>query len=994
MAKKRTNNEGIPQWVRDLYREDIERVARGERPMYFGSLSDAPIGNIYPEFDVMTGMRGRSAGTKIRSGITMEDINKGIGKAIRDFGNTLGPFGPVWRGLYDMASRVPDKGLAGLTYGPLGFLNREENRRRIANGDYPIGYVHPIYMLWNPEKYGTAWDKRTDEEVRQWEIEHGTRPAAEVELPNVDVYPRDSMDDGGDIAASFLLPNVDVYPQDRFGDIARSQGIETARAWRDVRNAVSEGRNEFMNDPRTQIVTSLLPIPAGVEGADVVLPYLQRFGNRFRSLMAGLSLRGNPSSQSITEKIAETAVQREFKRRPDLVFRPNERPTVVNVKEVDGKWQRLVEETDLPDFIDDKNLVDITDGFYAYKNPKSRKGLVKNGKKIDHVSVVYPRVDEDGNVWLKVEGKNYNIGRYESYNPERKYVHMDYSSTGKNDKSKAHFDENGRFMPGKSDNESDYIWWEENAPFYNISDRIIEINADGVPAKNARAITGFGNSTSVITDGMDLRSMNPNILEMEPTTGYFSRVRLKKKGGRVYEWTDKDERDFQDWYARVSEHKGLNPDPDDGNQYYDYRTFWKENPDGMADKMLTDDADAYFTDRYKLPGHPTFSNESMYSNDETPGGSWEIHEGKWYFSPSDYTRTYLDRTLNYLAGDKENGIYLDGEYRLVPRMDGGGQVKVRGLSATIDTGARPIYTGDNYVYDPRQDYENSEAAEMERLRDIYDYLRNNKKHKFSEVQALAITANIAAESRGKIDALGKAGDFGLQQWLGARKKELQKRYGKRPTMEQQLDYLIDEYSGNVSGLGWNFVNRGRYYGSDNAGNEYNYYMYSKNDFDNATSYLDATVAWNQGFGRPLGSTLRNDARLGYARKLAEAWGIEDGEYQGYSYGMRKDDGSYEHEIEMTPPPVVKPVQTPVGRVDSWRERNGDAFVSSMLANAGATREMVEGMKADIAADEESKREMARQQAEVDRENLKKQIAMSLISGISLNILGMARSGQS
>ena len=992
MAKKeRNSNPEVERLLRDLYREDVERVSRGESAVYFGHLNDKPLIDEHPEFDWLTRtvpIPVRRPTTRLsliddavdlyertsRTGATLPEINKRVGEFIRGLGDRMpGAIGSAWRGIFDFSQHSPDKGVAGSAFLPMSVIQREENARREANGEYPLGYVSAVDFIWPMEKYGTPWDKRTPDEVRQWEIEHGTRNAAEVELPNVDVYPRDRM----------------------------------------------------------------------------------------------------------------------------------------------------------------------------------------------------PR------------------------------------------------------------------------------------------------------------------------------------------GGFVGNWSDKDEADFRDWYARVSEYKGLNPDPDDGNQYYDYRTFWKENPDGMADKMLTDDADAHFTDRYKLPGHPTFSNESMYSNDETPGGSWERKDGKWYFTPSDYTRTYLDRTLYYLAGDKDNGIYIDGEYRMVPKKDDGGNVssytvksgdtlsgiaeslgisvdslmsanpdisspdkinvgqkinvpgvykfpwilgadknfynpdnwynsinpglntdvwtalrkgpgilarltvngkrndfateheenlwwaylhnetgdlkktdvrfegdgeddadyvslpdlqrrliqsvadtaymkkvydekygqsypnintyrnivgsakddlrvaraimdnpgewilvneghspyrlkvesekkdsegkakeafyftglgglknflvrwnpkdrtldvkddydfktdgivegllpvrprplrirdrlkipkegsyisrhpeymgefgyqdkynladggpvKVNGFSARIETGVRPVSVSGNYVEDPRRD-SNSDVSEMERLRDIYDYLRNNGKHKFNEIQALAITANIAAESKGRIDALGKAGDFGLQQWLGVRKNELQRRYGKNPSMEQQLDYLIDEYLGSVNGLGWNFTNRGNFYGSDSNGNKYNYYMYSKKEFDDATSYLDATVAWNQGFGRPLGSTLRNNDRRDIAKRLAEAWGVDDGEYKGYIYGMMGDDGQYEYDPERTQPPIETVVPSQGNnRVDSWWDKNGDDFMRSVLSQAGATRDMMKEMMARAEADEASKREIAKRQAEAERDNLRKQVAMSLVQGMRLDIPGMAR----
>ena len=64
---------------------------------------------------------------------------------------------------------------------------------------------------------------------------------------------------------------------------------------------------------------------------------------------------------------------------------------------------------------------------------------------------------------------------------------------------------------------------------------------------------------------------------------------------------------------------------------------------------------------------------------------------------------------------------------------------------------------------------------------------------------------------------------------------------------------------------------------------------------------------------------------------------------------------------------------------------------SVLSQAGATRDMMKEMMARAEADEASKREIAKRQAEADRDNLRKQVAMSLVQGMRLDIPGMARS---
>ena len=68
------------------------------------------------------------------------------------------------------------------------------------------------------------------------------------------------------VEATFGLPEVNIYPQNEFGDIARSQGITTARNWRTVKEGTTKGINDFYNDPRTQLVMAGLPMPSIIDG--------------------------------------------------------------------------------------------------------------------------------------------------------------------------------------------------------------------------------------------------------------------------------------------------------------------------------------------------------------------------------------------------------------------------------------------------------------------------------------------------------------------------------------------------------------------------------------------------------------------------------------------------------------------------------------------------------------------------------------------------------
>ena len=45
---KKNKPEEIPSWIKDLYKEDLNRVVNGERPMYFRGMDDSPLRNVVP----------------------------------------------------------------------------------------------------------------------------------------------------------------------------------------------------------------------------------------------------------------------------------------------------------------------------------------------------------------------------------------------------------------------------------------------------------------------------------------------------------------------------------------------------------------------------------------------------------------------------------------------------------------------------------------------------------------------------------------------------------------------------------------------------------------------------------------------------------------------------------------------------------------------------------------------------------------------------------
>lgn len=294
------------------------------------------------------------------------------------------------------------------------------------------------------------------------------------------------------------------------------------------------------------------------------------------------------------------------------------------------------------------------------------------------------------------------------------------------------------------------------------------------------------------------------------------------------------------------------------------------------------------------------------------------------------------------------------------------------------------YGEGKYVVDPGR----SDNNKMVVYDEIWDYLTEKKG--IPQTQAVGILANIAAESGGDTEALGAAGDFGIQQWLGPRNKELQRRYGKKPTLTQQLDYLVDEYQGRVPGLGWNYMNQGKFFDKDAQGNVYNYYMYSKADFDNATNYKDATVAWNQGYGRPLGSTLRNEKRFEFADTFSNRYGVPENEPMRYEFGQR-DSGTGDGGQQPIPETVAPADPSLASRssMDSWWEKEGQDLLYKMLAQSGANKKAIEDIANNIKNDPQSEAQIAEAER-MRKEQAKRQLVLNMIPGLMLNIKGMSR----
>lgn len=384
-----------------------------------------------------------------------------------------------------------------------------------------------------------------------------------------------------------------------------------------------------------------------------------------------------------------------------------------------------------------------------------------------------------------------------------------------------------------------------------------------------------------------------------------------------------------------------------------------------------------------------FGNFTIYRRPDGRLGVYDVYD--FYSDDQEFPVNIATKTLDAI-GNKfdERGSFKDYS----PLPESGKEALVRNAimsknklenkedGGPVDTGRD--YGSGKYVIDPNRSEDNKMAVYDE----IWDYLTDKKG--IPQTQAIGILSNIAAESGGDTEALGTAGDFGIQQWLGPRKKELQRRYGKKPTLTQQLDYLVDEYQGKVPGLGWNYINQGKFFDKDAQGNVYNYYMYSKSDFDNAVNYKDATVAWNQGYGRPLGSTLRNEKRFEFADMFANRYGVPETEPMKYEFGQR-DSGTGDGGQRPVPEKVAPADPSLASRssMDSWWEKEGQDLLYKMLAQSGANKKAIEDIANNIKNDPQSEAQVAEAER-MRREQAKRQLVLNMIPGLSLNIKGMSR----
>lgn len=102
---------------------------------------------------------------------------------------------------------------------------------------------------------------------------------------------------------------------------------------------------------------------------------------------------------------------------------------------------------------------------------------------------------------------------------------------------------------------------------------------------------------------------------------------------------------FQNWY-KINTPEGRNNIPFSQSLDYDYYSYFRNGD-------YRNYRGGHFPDTYKMPNHTTFSNESIYSVPENPGGHWQGEK----FIPSKQVGGYITATGYMQQGGTHSPIY-------------------------------------------------------------------------------------------------------------------------------------------------------------------------------------------------------------------------------------------------------------------------------------------------------------------------------------------------
>lgn len=160
----------------------------------------------------------------------------------------------------------------------------------------------------------------------------------------------------------------------------------------------------------------------------------------------------------------------------------------------------------------------------------------------------------------------------------------------------------------------------------------------------------------------------PNILNLLPFNNFgkdsYGQKFWWRRGNNLHFKGGKDKRSFDDWANKASIYKGIRIK---GDPTYDYKGWYNEDPN-RAYALLNDDPNAHFDDKWKTPYHPTFSDQSIYSNAKHPGGTWGRRDFRdIYYAPL-FSNVPFNRRLNYIVDAENNGTMIANNAGMIPKV--------------------------------------------------------------------------------------------------------------------------------------------------------------------------------------------------------------------------------------------------------------------------------------------------------------------------------------
>lgn len=210
------------------------------------------------------------------------------------------------------------------------------------------------------------------------------------------------------------------------------------------------------------------------------------------------------------------------------------------------------------------------------------------------------------------------------------------------------------------------------------------------PSVSSKDFAGGGRSYPIPTkadavDALRLAGLHGRSDVKAKVYSRYPELRKKARGGAEIE-------PYYDWARNTSSNLGISfIDPT-----YDYRAYYNSVTPYERALIRFAPQGIHFTDIGKTPKHPTFSNESKYSNDKTPGGTWNGN----VFVPNiwQFGNNGNDRRNKYMNNSGEG--YFNGRVNVFPTSRkrhslGGCSRPVKGMRPKAAIG---IYTPFNKRY--------------------------------------------------------------------------------------------------------------------------------------------------------------------------------------------------------------------------------------------------------------------------------------------------------